>query len=207
MSNSTPKRGLSGLMSRFRRSGSEESSNSSSAAENSAEDEGKAGEEEAAFESPVSTLALMDETSPEAWLGQFLVMLEIPAGSYHTLAGAAAEQALRARLRTLREEAAAAEPAKLLDLEYAEGLRSRDWAAWYRGQNALGQYAYAVLALALLGEEGWGRDVIALYRQQSNPRIALHAQYVLSRMLGRDWPGYGITEGDLERIGHMPPEG
>src|SRR4051812_1311709 len=85
MSNSTPKRGLSGLMSKFLRSGSGGSSNSSSddvegprskvqsqASENDASEPAYL-----ASDVEISPLALMNENSPEAWLGQFLLQVEL----------------------------------------------------------------------------------------------------------------------------------
>src|SRR5438046_4675093 len=112
MSNLTPKQALSGLMSKFRRSGSGESSSSysesrdqgsgvrdqeSEAATYEPQAEGEAWESD----TPVSPLALMNENSPEAWLGQFLVALELST-SRGTLEGAKRDPNLLARLSEVR---------------------------------------------------------------------------------------------------------
>src|SRR5437879_6272863 len=95
MSNSTPKRVLSSLMSKFRRSGSDESSSyfsAEEAIEESAEPRTEEGdispvaEEE---EVQVAPLAMAPEDKPESWLGQFLLELDLAGVSRRgTIAGA-----------------------------------------------------------------------------------------------------------------------
>src|SRR5689334_19809211 len=97
MSNWTPKQALSELMSKFRRSGSAESSSYSSGVgdrgsvigdEPELEEQSEYDEDNSPAlasladprppdpdETPVSPLAMMNENSPEAWLGQFLLAL------------------------------------------------------------------------------------------------------------------------------------
>jgi hypothetical protein len=39
-----------------------------------------------------------------------------------------------------------------------------------------------------------------MYRQEANSRIRKDAHYVLCYMLGKNWPSYVVTEGDLQRL-------
>src|SRR6476661_1489663 len=83
MSNWTPKQALSGLMSKFRQSDSDESSSSSSVEESEVQDAGY-NDEPAGISTAdvaISPLAMMNENSPEAWLGQFLLKLEAPTST------------------------------------------------------------------------------------------------------------------------------
>lgn len=142
----------------------------------------------------------MNENSPEAWLGQFLVALELQT-SRGTLEGAKRDPDLLARLSEVRASAGEAQPLVLLDPDHASRLRASDWAAWWRAQEALSRYAYATLALALLGEAGLAPDLAAMYRQAANSRIRRDTHYVLCFVLRREWPQYEVTEGDLGRLG------
>lgn len=141
----------------------------------------------------------MNENSPEAWLGQFLLQLELST-SRHTLAGAAADAELQHRLAQIRSESGKSSPARLLDPPYAEELRSRDWPAWWRAQDDLASYCYATLALAMLGDNSLALDLGAMYRQQGNARIHKDAHYVLCFMLSKPWPSYSVRESDVARI-------
>lgn len=151
----------------------------------------------------VSTLAMMDERKPEAWFGNFLVIIGAPpAINYSTLAQAKGDERLRAHLREVWDVAAAKTPAKMLDPVYADALKDKDWSAWWHGQEDLGRYAYAVLALAMLGDTARYGEVAELYRQDSNSRIKKDAHYTLCYLLGKNWPAYQPTEDDLERLVH-----
>src|SRR5947207_1467664 len=156
MSNSTPKRALSGLMSKFLRSGSGESSNSSSdevpgpkSKVQSQESEGETLDfGPGTSDIPVSPLALMNEISPEAWLGQFLLELELETRR-GTLEGAKLDANLLSKLSEVRAAASEGSPLKLLDAEYASRLRAENWAAWWKAQDNFSRYCYATLALSL----------------------------------------------------------
>ena len=137
----------------------------------------------------VSPLAMMDERKPEAWLGNFLVIIGAPpAIHYSTVESAKSDVQLLAHLREVREKAMEKSPLKMLDAAYAEALKESDWSAWWHGQEDLGRYAYSVLALAMLGESALNAEVAALYRQDNNSRIRKDAHYTLSYLLGKGGP-------------------
>jgi hypothetical protein len=149
----------------------------------------------------VSPLAMMDERKPEAWFGNFLVIIGAPpAISYSTLAQAKADTMLKAHLHSVWEAAAAKSPVKMLDPVYADALKDKDWSAWWHGQEDLGRYAYAVLALAMLGDSARHSEVAELYRQDSNSRIKKDAHYTVCYLLGKNWPAYQPTEEDLAKL-------
>lgn len=179
-------------MSRFRQSGSDASSSYSSADAEEAADE----------DMPVSPLAMMDERSPEAWLGNFLAILGV-AGSarYSTIKGSANDATLLAQLGEIAATSSQDEPLRLFDAEYAATLKKQDWSTWWRLEGELGRYSYAVLALSLLGDKAHGADLAAMYRQTENARIQKDAHYVLCYLLGKSWPGHDVTENDLARVG------
>jgi hypothetical protein len=144
---------------------------------------------------------MMDERKPEAWLGNFLVIIGAPpAIHYSTVESAKSDVQLLAHLREVREKAMEKSPLKMLDAAYAEALKESDWSAWWHGQEDLGRYAYSVLALAMLGESALNAEVAALYRQDNNSRIRKDAHYTLSYLLGKRWPDYQPTENDLARL-------
>lgn len=177
-------------MQRFRQSGSDELSNSSSADE-------EAEEEDIA----ISPLAMMDERSPEAWLGNFLAILGV-AGSarYSTIKGSANDATLMSQLREIAQQSNSEQPLRLFDADYAAMLKKQDWSTWWRMEGELGRYSYAVLAMSLLGERSHGSDLAAMYSQSENSRIHKDAHYVLCHRLGKHWPGYQVTERDLGRL-------
>ncbi len=149
----------------------------------------------------VSPLAMMDERRPEAWLGNFLAITGAPpALNYSTIAAAQQDQQLRAHLQEIWEQAMEHSPASMLDSKYADALKAKDWAAWWRGQEALGRYAYSILALALLGDRSHNAELADLYRQDGNSRIKKDAHYTLTYILGKSWPAYTPTEADLSRL-------
>jgi hypothetical protein len=152
-----------------------------------------------ADDTPVSPLALMNENSPEAWLGQFLLVLDMstPRG---TVEGARRDAALVARLTELRGSMGANNPLVLLDPEHAARLRATDWAAWWRAQDSLSRYANATLALCLLGNSEYVPDLAAMYRQAANSRLHKDAHFVLTYLLGKPWPSYHVTDADIERL-------
>ncbi|MEO6456965.1 MAG: hypothetical protein ABIO92_01630 [Chloroflexia bacterium] len=192
MSNWTPKQALSRLTSKFRKSDSDESSSYSSADEI---DDPLDESEEAAL---VSQLAMMSENSPEAWLGQFLLILELGGVTrYGTIAGARRDRALQTRLASLRDVSAQDSPSPLFDSGAAEELKIRDWTAWWRGQDALSCYCYATLALSMLGDISHIDDIAAMYSQDANSRIRRDAHYVLCYLLGKEWPGYEVKPSDI----------
>ena len=152
-------------------------------------------------DAPVSTLAMMNEKSPEAWLGQFLTILGAPpALQYSTIEAAKEDDKLSAHLRSVLEATGKDQPMRLLEPGFAENLKANDWAAWWRASEALGRYCYAVLSLTMLGDHSHNADLIAMYRQDTNTRIQKHASYVISYILGKDWPVYQVTESDLARL-------
>jgi hypothetical protein len=149
----------------------------------------------------VSTLAMMDERKPEAWLGNFLAIVGAPpAINYSTIASAREDSQLKTHLQSIWEQTMQEPPARMLDPTYAEALKSKDWAAWWRGQEQLGRYAYSVLALALLGDQAHNAELIDLYRQNSNSRIQKDAHYTICYLLGKSWPAYQPTVADLARL-------
>ena len=202
-------------MSKFRRSGSAESSSSSSAhsasteyrvpsTEPEPEDEDSVlgtrySELERSDGTPVSPLAMMNENSPEAWLGQFLIALDMstPRG---TVEGARRDPALLAGLTEVRASMSGDNPLALLDPDQAAALRARDWAAWWRAQDELGRFCWATLALSLLGYAEYVDDLTVMYRQTANSRIRKEAHVVLCHMLGKPWPAHGVTDADIERL-------
>ena len=147
---------------------------------------------------PISPLALMDESRPESWLGNFLTMIGAPpALQYNTLKAARADDRLRAHLQDVWTRASQDNPSLLLDPASAAALKDKDWGAWWRGQELLGRYAYSTLALAMLDDRTHMSDLVALYRQQDNARIKKDAHYVVTFLLGKPWPSYSPTERDL----------
>lgn len=189
------KQALFDLMSKFRRSDSDESSNYSSA---DALDDIPEEDEETA---PVSPLAMMNENSPEAWLGQFLLMLELGGVTrYGTIAGARRDTDLHARLLSLKQTAAQDTPSTIFDGEAAEEMKQHDWAAWWRSQNALTTYSYSALSLSMLGDISHIDDIAAMYNQDANSRIRRDAHFVLCYLLKREWPQYGVTASDIENL-------
>jgi hypothetical protein len=145
---------------------------------------------------------MMDERSPEAWLGNFLAILGV-AGSarYSTIEGSKRDETLLSQLRSMAESAGREDPLRLLEGDHGAALKASDWSAWWRLEGELGRYVYSVLALSLLGDTAHRADLSALYRQTANTRIQKDAHYVLCYLLGKSWPGYNVTENDLRRIG------
>ena len=183
-------------MSKFRRSDSDESSNYSldEALEGVSEEE----EEESA---PVSPLVLMNENSPEAWLGQFLLMLELGGVTrYGTIQGAKRDTDLQGRLRSLLHAAAQDTPSPLFDNLSSEELKRRDWAAWWKAQNALTRYCYSALSLSMLGDISYIDDLAAMYEQKANSRIQRDSHYVLCYLLGKEWPVYDVKPSDIDAL-------
>src|SRR5206468_2460146 len=90
-------------------------------------------------DTPLSPLAMMNENSPEAWLGQFLLELEMstPRG---TIEGAKRDANLISRLTELRASVSQNQPMALLDPDSADDLRARDWAAWWKAQDTFSRY-------------------------------------------------------------------
>ncbi|HYP40397.1 MAG TPA: hypothetical protein VEX13_08545 [Chloroflexia bacterium] len=176
----------------FQPSGSEGSSNSSSV------DEAEEVEDD---DLQISPLAMMNEGSPEAWLGNFLAILGV-AGSarYSTIEGSKRDETLITQLRDIAEISGRENPMRLLEGENSESLKTSDWATWWRLEGELGRYAYSVLALSLLRDTTHRADLPTLYRQTANSRIQKDAHYVLCHLLGKSWPGYNVTESDLRRV-------
>ena len=150
---------------------------------------------------PVSPLALMDESRPESWLGNFLTIIGAPpALQYNTLKAARADERLREHLQEVWTKASQDNPALLLDPASAAALKDKDWGAWWRGQESLGRYAYSTLALAMLGDLTHAADLMALYSQDYNARIKKDTHYVLTFLLGKPWPSYTPTTSDLAKL-------
>lgn len=150
----------------------------------------------------------MNEASPEAWLGQFLLILnEKGTSRYSTLERAKGDEGLKARLTEILRAASAGgiAPARLFEAGYVEQLRKDDWGAWWSAQETLSKYCYSALALSLLGDHSHIQDVAAMYRQTANSRIQKDAHFVLCHLLGKDWPAHRVTGGDIGRLG--PPGG
>lgn len=178
-------------MSKFRRSDFAESSSYSSA------DSGDTEEEDA----PVSPLALMSENSPEAWLGQFLQILDIGGLSrYSTVKGARQDANLISQLQEIWRSAAEASPLRVLDDAFSEELKLQDWGAWWQAQEQLGKYCYSALALSMLGDKSHAADLATIYRQSANMRLQKDAHFVLCYMLGKEWPAYRVTDADLAQL-------
>ncbi len=178
-------------MSKFRRSDSAESSSYSSA-ENDEIEEGDA---------PVSPLALMSESSPEAWLGQFLQILDLGGLSrYSTINGARQDSNLLSQLEEIWRSAGDASPLRVLDADFSEELKKSDWGAWWQAQEQLGRYCYSALALAMLGDSSHTADLAAMYKQSANMRLQKDAHFVLCYILGKEWPAYNVTDADLARL-------
>ncbi len=178
----------------FRPSGSGESSSSSSAEdanEEVVEDD----------ELQISPLAMMDERSPEAWLGNFLAILGV-AGSarYSTLEGTKRDETLLTQLRQMAESSGRESPLQLLEGDQGAALKASDWSAWWKKEGELGRYAYSILALSLLGDTTHRAELPTLYRQTSNARIQKDAHYVLCYLLGKEWPAYQVTDADFKRL-------
>ncbi|MEO8286379.1 MAG: hypothetical protein ABI670_08055 [Chloroflexota bacterium] len=182
---------MSGIMSKFRRDDSD-NEEVSAASDVEYDDPGDA---------PVSPLAMMNEKSPEAWLGQFLTILGAPpALQFSTITAAKRDERLLDHLRGVMAEAGKEQPLLLLEHGYADQMKAADWAAWWRASEALGRYAYAAMSLTMLGDESVGSELVQMYRQTANSRIQKDAQYVISYLLGKEWPSYSVTEADLERL-------
>ena len=148
-------------------------------------------------DAPVSTLAMMSEKSPEAWLGQFLTILGAPpALQYSTIKAAKEDNKLAAHLKSVLDAAGKDQPMRLLEPGYAETLKAKDWAAWWRASEALGRYCYAIMSLTMLGDQSHNADLIAMYRQDANSRIQKHAAL---RHLLHTWQGLARLPGDRER--------
>jgi hypothetical protein len=155
---------------------------------------------------PISPLALMDESRPESWLGNFLTIIGAPpALQYNTLKAARADERLREHLQEVWIKASQDNPSLLLDPAGAAALKDQDWGAWWRGQEALGRYAYSTLALAMLGDRTHLQDLVALYSQDYNARIKKDTHYVLTFLLGKPWPSYTPTAGDLAKLADPQP--
>lgn len=156
-------------------------------------------------DAPISPLALMDESRPESWLGNFLTIIGAPpALQYNTLKAARADDRLRAHLQEVWTKASQDNHMLLLDPASAAALKDKDWGAWWRGQESLGRYAYSTLALAMLDDRAHMADLVALYRQQGHARIGKDAHYVLTFLLGKPWPSYSPTERDLSDLQAQP---
>jgi hypothetical protein len=191
-------------MSKFRRSGSDESSSSFSDDESKVQSpRSEVGEEEElegwTSDTEISPLAMMKESSPEAWLGQFLVVLELRTRR-STLEGAMRDADLIAKLQEIRETLALNAPLELLDPEQADRLRAEDWGRWFKGQDVLYKYCCATMALSLLGDRRYASELELMHRQEANARIKKDAHYVLCHLLGKTWPGGEVTEGDVARL-------
>jgi hypothetical protein len=155
-------------------------------------------------DAPVSLLAMMDESRPEAWLGNFLTIIGAPSAlQYNTLNAARRDDRLRAHLQEVWTTASQDNPALLLDRAQAETLKAKDWGAWWRGQESLGRYAYSTFALAMLGDHTHAADLVALYRQEDNARIRKDAHYVICFLLGKQWPAYSPTANDLAGLSKL----
>jgi hypothetical protein len=141
----------------------------------------------------------MSDSSPEAWLGQFLIELGLETRR-GTLIGARADAELLLHLHEIREASSAGFPLQMLDPEYVGRLREQNWAAWWRAQDDSAHYLYATLAISLLGDNSHVSDLEAMYRQEANSRIRKDAHYVLCHMLGKQWPGYVVTEADFAKL-------
>jgi len=150
---------------------------------------------------PVSPLAMMNEKSPEAWLGRFLTILGAPpALQFSTIRAAKDDGRLTAHLQGIVASAGNDQPVRLLEPGYAETLKAKDWAAWWRASEELGRYCYAILSLIMLGDTSHNADLAIMYRQETNSRINKDAYYVICYVLGKDWPGYKVTQSDLARL-------
>jgi hypothetical protein len=150
---------------------------------------------------PVSPLAMMNEKSPEAWLGRFLTILGAPpALQYSTIRAAKEDDRLTAHLQGIIESAEKDQPVRLLEPGYTEALKATDWAAWWRASEELGRYCYAILSLIMLGDTSHNSDLAIMYRQEANSRISKDAHYVICYILGKDWPGDKVTQSDLARL-------
>jgi hypothetical protein len=181
-------------MSKFRRSDSDESSSYSS-------DEDVADVSEEDESALVSPLVLMNENSSEAWLGQFLLMLELGGVTrYGTIQGAKRDTDLQDLLRSLMQAAARDVPSPLFDSLSSEELKRRDWASWWRSQNALTRYCYSALSLSMLGDMSHIDDLAAMYAQNANSRVQRDSHYVLCYLLGKEWPVYDIKPSDIDAL-------
>lgn len=194
-------------MSKFRQSASDESSNSSSVEESApdavgADDESP--DEPAGLSTTdvaVSPLALMNENSPEAWLGQFLLKLDSPTSTPRgTLEGARRDPQLKEYLESVRALAGQVSPLSLLDPDNAAQLRATNWADWWEAQGHLLSYAYSTLALSLLGHGTFVEDLCAMHEQESNMQLRKDAHYVICYRLGKPWPSYVVVESDYAKL-------
>src|SRR5205807_4887234 len=97
-------------------------------------------------EMQVAPLAMAPEDKPEAWLGQFLLELDLAGVTRRgTVHGASLDTNLIARLKEVRAASGQGAPLDLLEPERAARLRQEDWAAWWRAQDMLSKYCYATL--------------------------------------------------------------
>lgn len=143
----------------------------------------------------------MNESTPEAWLGQFLLILELQTQTRHyTIASAQGDEELKSQLTTVWSAASESAPHRLFDAQHADELKKGDWAAWWQAQGDLIRYSYSALALSLLGDRSHIAEVGAMYNQNINTRMREHAHYVLCYLLGKDWPAYQVTPGDIEKL-------
>jgi hypothetical protein len=191
-----PRRALSGLFFRGEQSDPDEPAASPEPVGEEIE-ETDGGEEQ----EPLSPLMMMDERRPEAWLGQFLLSLDLGrTARFGTIEGAKRDPKLIADLKAIAETAGATDPLRLLDPQAADTLRQTDWAAWFRAQEDLLRYAYVVLALSLLRQGNYTSALRAMYQQEANSRVRKDAHYVLTYLLGKDWPAYRVTDADFDRL-------
>lgn len=147
----------------------------------------------------ISPLAMMSENSPESWLGQFLLQLDLSTAR-HTMAGAQEDAELVGKLEEIRQQSGRSQPLKLLDAAYSDELRARDWQTWWKAQDDLSNYSYATLALGLLGHRQYSGQLGVMYRQSANSRIHKDAHYVLCYLLSKPWPSYSVSENDLAKL-------
>jgi hypothetical protein len=57
-----------------------------------------------------------------------------------------------------------------------------------------------VLALSLLRQGNYTSALRAMYQQEGNSRVRKDAHYVLTYLLGKDWPAYRLTAADFDRL-------
>lgn len=195
-------------MQKFRRSDSEESSSYSSV-EGNAVEPGAANEEDdtsVAWDEPgsasLSPLVMMGEGTPEGWLGGFLLELGLGSATRRgSIVGAERDENLKAALASILNGTEKDEPLRLFEVgsEGHEGDMAKRW----RSQETLARYCYSTLALMMLGDRSHVREVGSMYRQEINSRIAKDAHYALCYVLGKSWPAYRVTNGDLERLANQ----
>ena len=201
MPNWTPKQALSGLMSKFRQSDSE-NRRTPPRLRNKLRPQIAQVICLPKMKFSSARLPCKRRERPEAWLGQFLMELDLAGVSRRgTLMGASQDAELVSKLRAAREAANQGSPLKFLDDDYAARLRAEDWAAWWSGQDNLAKYCYATLALSLLGDQ--------LVRGRPGHYVPAEHQLAASQgcplcfdllCLGKHWPSYVVTDADLERL-------